>query len=174
MKKKKMLGGMARLIALLTLSSALNGVATAKEPRVGALAPDAELTLIDGSKVTLAQLRGQVVVLNFWATWCVPCRKELPLLDTYYRLQKKAGLQVFAVTTEGSLPLYRLKPLFEKLTIQSARRIKGPYAPIGNAVPTSFIIDRAGRVRYAKAGGLSLDTLNQELVPLLNERAPRS
>jgi cytochrome c biogenesis protein CcmG, thiol:disulfide interchange protein DsbE len=174
MKKKKMLGGVLRGLALLAMPLALNGAAMAKEPKIGELAPDAELTLVDGSKVTLSALHGQVVVLNFWATWCVPCRKELPLLDTYYRLQKKAGLQVFAVTTEDSLPLYRMKPLFEKLTIQSARKIKGPYAPIGDAVPTSFIIDRAGRVRYAKAGGLTLDVLNQELVPLLNERAPRS
>ena len=170
MKRLRMLRGALPLMMALALPLALNGAAVAKEPKVGELAPNAELALIDGSKVTLAQLRGQVVVLNFWATWCVPCRQELPLLDTYYRIQKKAGLHVYAVTTESSLPLYRLKPLFAKLTIESARRIKGPYAPIGDAVPTSFIIDRAGRIRYAKAGAFTLDLLNQQLVPLLNER----
>jgi len=161
---------LARACALLAMPLALVGAVPAGKLAVGGMAPDAELTLMDGSKVTLAQLRGQVVVLNFWATWCVPCRQELPLLDTYYRIQKKAGLHVYAVTTEDSLPLYRMKPLFAKLTIESARRMKGPYAPIGNAVPTSYIIDRAGRIRYAKAGALTLDVLNQQLVPLLNER----
>lgn len=61
------------------------------ETPVGRPAPDFEVTLIDGSKVTLASLRGQVVVLNFWATWCVPCRAELPLLDGYYRHTSNTG-----------------------------------------------------------------------------------
>lgn len=143
-------------------------------PKVGNAAPPFELTLIDGSKVSLDQLRGNVVVLNFWATWCVPCRKELPLLDRYYAAQKPAGLRVFTITTESSLPLYRLKKLFAAMAIPSAKRIKGPYAPIGDAVPTSFVIDRAGRIRYAKASAFDLDDLNALLVPLLKEPAPAS
>ncbi|MFL9842300.1 TlpA disulfide reductase family protein [Sphingomonas sp. ST-64] len=156
-------------LALLTV-----GAAPFKQPVVDQPAPPFELTLIDGTKVDLAGLRGQVVVINFWATWCVPCKRELPLLDTYYRLQKKNGLRVFAVTTETSLPLRNLKPVFAAMTIESARRIKGPYGPIGNAVPSNFVIDRAGRVRYAKAGSFDLDDLNRILIPLLNEPAPTS
>lgn len=161
-----------RFFCLLLLPLALSGAGVGKKPVVGEIAPDAELTLIDGTRLKLANLRGEVVVLNFWATWCVPCRTELPTLDTYYRLQKRHGLRVYAVTTEGSLPLYRLRPLFERLTIASAKKIKGPYAPINGAVPTNYIIDRAGRVRYAKAGAFTLDRLNAELVPLLREKVP--
>ena len=61
--------------------------------KVGERAPDFELTLIDGSKVRGTDLRGQVVVLNFWATWCGPCKAELPLLDSYYRLRRDKGLR---------------------------------------------------------------------------------
>ena len=78
---------------------------------------------------------------------------------------------MFAVATEDSVPLYRLKPLFAKLAIESARRIKGPYDVL-DGVPTNYVIDRNGVVRYAKAAAFNLDTLNQVLVPLLNEPAP--
>ena len=139
--------------------------------KVGERAPDFELTLIDGSKVRGSDLRGQVVVLNFWATWCGPCKAELPLLDAYYRLRKGNGLRVFAVATEDSLPVYKLKPLFAAMAIPSARRIKGPFAAMG-ALPTNYIIDRAGVVRYAKPGAFDLDDLNGLLVPLLRDPAP--
>lgn len=138
---------------------------------VGKPAPEIEFTLIDGQKVRLADLKGQVVVLNFWATWCVPCRKELPLLDAYYRRLQDRGLRVLAITTEGSLPIYRLKPLFAKMAIPSVRKVKGLSNPIA-AVPTNFVIDRAGVVRSTKAGAFELDDLNATLVPLLNERPP--
>ena len=139
--------------------------------KVGAIAPPFELTLMDGTKVSSADLRGQVVVLNFWATWCVPCRAELPLLDRYYEIQKARGLRVFAITTEDSVPLYQLKKLFAVMHIQPARKIKGKYDTLGG-VPTNYIIDRAGRIRYAKAAAFDLDALNKELVPLLVEPVP--
>jgi len=119
----------------------------------------------------VAQEHGQPVVVSFWATWCVPCRKELPTLDGYYEAQKKAGLRVFAVTTEDSLPLYQLKKLFDVMHIPAVRKIKGPYA-IMEGVPTNYIIDRSGHIRYAKANAFDLDELNQILVPLLKEPAP--
>jgi cytochrome c biogenesis protein CcmG/thiol:disulfide interchange protein DsbE len=165
--------GLSRISACLAVLLALGGASESKAPVVGEIAPPSELTLLDGTKVKLSDLHGQVVVLNLWATWCVPCRKELPLLDRYYQIQKPRGLRVFAVTTEDSLPLYRLKPLFAAMTIEPTRKISGTFKKINDAVPTNYIIDRAGKVRYAKAGAFTLDTLNQELVPLLNERAPQ-
>jgi len=154
--------------AVVAASLAAASVAAAT-PKVGAPAPDFRLTLVDGTKVSLADLRGQVVVLNFWATWCAPCKKELPLLDAYYRVQMAAGLKVFAVTTEDSLPLAQLKPVAAALAIPLVRQISGgDYATV-KAVPTNYIIDRAGVLRYARADSLTLDDLNEQLVPLLRE-----
>jgi len=157
-----------KVAGLALLAFALLG---AKPPVVGQPAPDFQLLLVDGSKLQLHELRGQVVILNFWATWCVPCKQELPLLDAYYRLQQVHGLRVFAVTTEDSVPNSQLKPLFRAMAIQPVRRLSGPYR-ILDGVPTNYVIDRAGVVRFAKAGAFDLDALNQILVPLLKEPAP--
>lgn len=162
----------AKQLAILPLAGLLPAASdTPKQPIVDRPAPDFTIRLIDNSTVRLSELRGQVVVLNFWATWCAPCKKELPLLDQYYRLTRKHGMHVYAITTEGSLPLYKLKPLFAAMEIHSARSIKGPYAPIGGSVPTNFVIDRAGVLRYAKAGAFDLDDLNRILIPLLQDRS---
>lgn len=163
--------GVVKIIA--AVSMALAAVADAKTGtlKVGAVAPDFELTLMDGTKTRLADLRGKVVVLNFWATWCGPCKRELPLLDTYYRIREPNGLKVFAIATEDSLPTYQLKPLFAKMAIPSARKIKGPYAIMGG-LPTNYVIDRAGVIRYARANAFDLDELNTLLIPLLTEKGP--
>lgn len=152
-------------------AAALLLLSAGKDPKIGDQAPDFRLTLIDGSKVSLKDLRGNVVVLNFWATWCVPCRHELPTLDAYYAAQEKHGLKVFAIATEDSLPVYQLKKLFAAMHMPSAKRIDGPYNTL-EGVPTNYVIDRSGHVRYAKAGAMDLDTLNEVLVPLLKEPAP--
>jgi thiol-disulfide isomerase/thioredoxin len=171
---KRKAGWAAALLLVAGAGAGTGGEASAaadKRLTVGTRAPDFELTMLDNSKVRLADLRGQVVVLNFWATWCGPCRTELPLLDTYHRRRNQRGLKVFAIATEDSLPIFRLKPLFAAMAIPSARRIKGPYDVMG-ALPTNYVIDRAGVIRYAKAGAFTLDELHGVLVPLLNEAAP--
>ncbi len=142
--------------------------ALAATPKVGQPAPNAQFETVAHQKFDLVSLRGQVVVINFWATWCGPCKQELPLLDAYYRAQQKNGLVVLAATTESSVPEYQLRKLFSALSITALHRLQGPYAPM-EGVPTNFVIDRAGVVRYAQAGAFTLDGLNELLVPLLNE-----
>jgi thiol-disulfide isomerase/thioredoxin len=156
------------LLALVTLPQIAHA-----NPKVGAIAPDARFETVTGQKFDLASLRGQVVIINFWATWCVPCRQELPLLDAYYRAQKDYGLVVLAATTEDSVPEYQLKKLFGIMAITPLRRLKGPYAPL-EGVPTNYVIDRAGVVRYAEAGAFTLESLNDVLVPLLRQAPPQA
>jgi len=161
-------------IAASIALAALAGQASAASLKVGQPAPNFDLTLVDGRHVHLADLRGRVVVLNYWATWCAPCRTELPLLDGYYRAAAKRGwpLKIFAVATEDSIPTYQMKPLFAALAIPSAKRIHGgPFADV-DGLPTNYVIDRSGVLRYAKSGAFQLDDLNSILVPLMKDPAP--
>lgn len=163
-----------RLLAL-TIAVTLAALATpapARTPRIGELAPRAVITTYGGERVELAQLRGQVVVLNFWATWCAPCLAELPLLDAAAAQKRDRGLRIFAVATEDSVPPYRLKALANSLSFPLARRMRGNYEPIGGALPTNYVIDRAGVVRYATAGAFTPETINAVLLPLLREPPP--
>lgn len=162
-----------KIIATIALG-ALASSASAASLVIGRPAPNFDLTLVNGKHVHLSDLRGQVVVLNYWATWCAPCRTELPLLDGYYRAASKRGwpLKIFAVATEDSLPAYELKLLFAALAIPSAQRIHGgPFADV-EGLPTNYVIDRSGVLRYAKSGAFELDDLNSVLVPLMQEPAP--
>ena len=159
------------VVTAMMIAMALSAPARAASPVVGKPAPDFQVETFDGKHMRLSDFKGQVLILNFWATWCAPCRQELPLLDGYYRVRQDAGLRVLAVATEDSVPERYLKPLAAVISFPMVRRMHGPYG-IKGAVPTNFIIDRAGVIRYAKADAFTLDDLNTLLVPLLNEPAP--
>jgi cytochrome c biogenesis protein CcmG, thiol:disulfide interchange protein DsbE len=143
--------------------------ALGKQPAVGEPAPDFAVIAFDGKRLTLADFKDQVLVINFWATWCTPCRKELPLLDQYFAAAEPFGFRVLAVTTEDSAPLNSLKPLAATVRFPMARSMRGPYR-VMTGVPTNYVIDRHGILRYAKAGAFHLDTLNEIVLPLLKEQ----
>lgn len=144
--------------------------ANARVLKVGSEAPNFSGADLDGKRVTLNDLRGNVIVLNFWATWCGPCKKELPELNTYMKAREKYGFKIVAVTTDAN----RVKPTFIKqlqdlLSLPLLVKYDGPYEPINHAIPTNYVIDRHGIIRYAKAGALDLAELDNILLPLLSE-----
>jgi thiol-disulfide isomerase/thioredoxin len=149
--------------------------AAAPDIKVGKPAPPFKTTTVDGQHVSLADLKGDVVVLNFWATWCGPCRAELPLLDGYAKARKADGLRVIAVDYhDQDAPLWKLTQLAAKASLQVARRFDGDYRPEHDAIPTSYIIDRAGVLRQIKLGAMDASEVVSILDPLLKEPAPAS
>jgi peroxiredoxin len=145
------------------------GPAMAATAKVGMPAPAATITTFDKQKVTIEQLRGKVVVINHWATWCGPCKAEMPMMSSFHSRFKDKGFEIFGVTTEDSVPPYQLKKLAAVLSYPLARKISGSSYPILKGLPTSYVIDRKGVVRYAKAQSFQPQEFIDLIVPLLNE-----
>lgn len=161
-------GRWAITLAVVAVASFLTGPAGAT-PKPGVAAPEFSLTTLAKRKVKLSELRGQVVVINYWATWCGPCKAEMPMMHDYFRANRSRGLEMFGVTTEDSVPAYKLQKLASILSYPLAARISGGYGAIGNAVPSTYIIDRKGVLRVAKAGAFSQADFRKAVDPLLAE-----
>ena len=162
-----------RLLSVLALCLLTAGFpAWAQELVINRPAPDFSAKTFDDREVSMADYKGQVLIINFWATWCAPCKKELPLLDAYYAEAQKRGygLKIIAITTEDSIPIRDLRPLAKEVHFDMARHFHGPYRVL-KGVPTNYIIDRNGVLRYAKADAFDIDKLNEVLIPLLQEPA---
>lgn len=159
-----------RLLAAFALVSA---AVPAIAATVGKPAPKFTVTTFDKAKVTLADIRGKVVVLNYWATWCGPCKAEMPMMDRFRRKHAARGFEIYAITSADSVPQSKLGKLKGALSFQLASRLSGSgYGTINGAVPTSYVIDRAGIVRYAKAGAFEQEEFEALVLPLLREPPP--
>jgi cytochrome c-type biogenesis protein len=152
-------------------AAAPNTPPSASNPAAGAEpAPEVDLTTLDGKPLKVSELRGQVVLLNFWATWCVPCRSEIPSLNAMQRDLSGRGLTVLGVTTEDSADLVRdyQKDVRQEYTVALGDAgVANKYA-VG-VLPTTFIIDRQGRVRHKIIGEKSRAQFEALINPLLDE-----
>jgi len=162
----------AAVAALGMAAGATAGGTGGTKAKVGQPAPAFNLVTFDKRKVSLADLRGKVVVINHWATWCGPCKAEMPMMSGFHRKFHDRGFEIFGVTTEDSIPEYMLKKLASVLSYPLVHRFSGSGYPVLDALPTSYVIDRRGVVRYTKVGSFEFKEFAEVIVPLLNEPAP--
>jgi thiol-disulfide isomerase/thioredoxin len=135
-------------------------------------APAPEVTFLDaeGEELSLADFAGKVVVLNLWATWCAPCREEMPSLD---RLQAEHGgedLQVVALSLDRGESLDKIRRFYDEVGIEHLALYRDPKATVSRAfrapgLPTTIVIDAEGREVGRVLGGAEWDS--EEAIALL-------
>ncbi len=134
--------------------------------------PQFEFASLSGAVVTSDSLRGKVVLVNFWATWCLPCRAEMPLLQAMAARHRARGLVVLGLSRDRG-------PVAEVHRFLTERGIDYPVAVVGpeaerlfggvTGYPTSFLIDRAGQVRHQALGPLAMLSFEPAVRRLLAE-----
>jgi peroxiredoxin len=157
-------GGFPEPVAAATtpVTSMLTPVAA---PIVGGLAPDFEAVDTNGEDFRLTLARDQVVVLNFWATWCEPCRAEMPLLEARFRTLEARGLLVVGVNFDEPVEVVRDFQADLGLTfpivLDPGGRIQALYQVVG--YPTTYFVDRLGVIQIAHIGSMDEPQLDKYL-----------
>jgi thiol-disulfide isomerase/thioredoxin len=143
------LGMMIRVGLLAAVATAAVAASSDAGP-----APEFALGALNGGKATLSQYKGQVVMINFWATWCGPCQQEMPLLDQMYKKYKGAGFTLLGVNVDKDAPpvkdLLTKKPVSFPVLLDPENKVSKIYRV--NAMPSTVIVDRKGNVRYVHKG----------------------
>ncbi len=116
------------------------------EPRA---APPLNATLLDGTRFSVAEHSGKVVLINFWATWCGPCRTEMPALDTFYRKYRERGLVMLAISLDEPAQASAVREVMRTYSFPAALSAQARYSGYGRIwrVPMTFVVDRQGRLR---------------------------
>jgi peroxiredoxin len=139
------------LFVIAMLSLCLTGPVTAENIRS---APDFTLTDANGQSVTLSDLRGQVVMINFWASWCGPCREEMPLLEQIHQRYEALGFTLLGINVEenstNGQAFLQERPVSFPVLYDPKNNLSKLYDVI--AMPSTVLIDRQGNIRYLHHG----------------------
>ena len=154
--------------------AAANAAEQIATPREGFAAPDFTLDLLGGGDITLSELRGKPVMINLWASWCPPCRAEMPAIQKVYQDYQELGLVVLGVNTTNqdneadATAFVREYGLTFPIPLDRDGSVSARYELRG--LPTTFFIDRKGIIRSVVVGGpMSEAVIRSKVEDLLKE-----
>ena len=135
-------------LAMLLLAGMMMTVAVAKD--MTGPAPDFTLKSRSGENLKLSEFRGDVVLINFWASWCGPCRQEMPLLDQLYQRYNPVGFTILGVNVEENsdqaMQLLKEVPVSFPILFDTQNKVSKLYHLVG--MPSTMIVDRDGNIRF--------------------------
>jgi thiol-disulfide isomerase/thioredoxin len=167
--------GLTGITIFLFISLSGGGTAAAKTCQVGQSDCMPDVTYVDmhGTKYTPQSLAGKVVVVNFWATWCKPCEKEIPDFSKVYDQYKERGLVVVGMMTDDAsnqeLLNFQSDHMMSYPVVRAGPELRVPYGD-PQALPTTYIYDRRGKRAHQKVGMLRAEQLEQLIGPLLAQQ----
>jgi peroxiredoxin len=137
-------------------------------------APDFTAKDLRGRKVSLSDYSGKVVFLNFWATWCPPCRDEIPGFVEVYKQYKDKGMEIIGISLDNRVGQESVLKFAEKYKINypiimGTEKILKDYKP-GPYIPTTIIIDQEGKMRHRHIGYMNKETLKSYFLKLIEEK----
>lgn len=155
----------------MVLLGAVCTAGSAAPPQVGEPAPALVVPQLDGRLFDLAKLRGKVVIVNFWASWCAPCRSEMPRLDAFYRHHHAQGLDLLGLSVDDAGDRAAVVAIMKRFSYPAAiaamAQVNGFGEPL--AVPMTWVIDPRGIVRTRLIAGSAVteQSLERAVLPLL-------
>ncbi|VAX07020.1 Thioredoxin family protein [hydrothermal vent metagenome] len=149
---KRLLLALKQIVLILGVSMFLVGGVQAEAE----MAPNFTLKSRDGKNIKLSELRGQIVLVNFWASWCGPCRQEMPILEKLYKKYKSLGFVIIGVNVDDkpkqAESLLKLIDVSFPIVFDTDKKVSEKYKV--TAMPSSFFIDRDGKMRSEHKGYL--------------------
>jgi peroxiredoxin len=149
--KKTGKNGIAIFVALILLACSANFIQAETEQK---RAPDFTLKSLSGKNIKLSELRGRVILVNFWATWCAPCKEELPFFNGLYQKYKGVGLEILGVNIDkvgsNASQMSQSLSLSFPILLDSAGKVSGLYQI--RSMPTTFVVGKDGTLRYTHWG----------------------
>jgi cytochrome c biogenesis protein CcmG/thiol:disulfide interchange protein DsbE len=135
---------------------------------IGKIAPDFELKTLDGKKLKLSSLKGKVVIIDFWATWCGPCRMEIPSFIKLQKDYKKKGLVIIgmALDEKDKVVKFAKENKISYTIVIGNDDITIQYGGI-NAIPATFVIGKDMKIKYQHVGVTDKDVFEKEIKELL-------
>lgn len=163
-----------RRLFLGLAAASLPGLASAADLTVGAPAPIIRARLLDGSEMVVGGASGKVTIVNFWATWCAPCREEMPAIQAYYDKHKDEGLQVLAISMDKPSTVAEARRVAQSFSFPVALQSDADFKGLGRIwrMPSTFVVDAQGILRRNGHVGeptVDLASLEAQVTPLLRK-----
>ena len=160
------------ICCLLGWACCLSVDAIASGAEEGKPAPAFEASLLNGQAFATAAAKGQVVIINFWATWCPPCRQEMPALENYYQKHHEQGLRLIAVSLDEPGDEAKVREVMKAYGFDAAMEANTRHKGYGRIwrLPLTFVIDRKGVLRkdgWYGSAGIDQPLLEKIVTPLL-------